>query len=107
MSGKETITRKDIIDKRLQTAGWNVSKHTQVVDGFDIDVRVRLGVLSPTSQTNFESPAFSFPKNSLTHLLHSRSPYWGSTSTSAAVIDHNTFRLFKAIAIGQKYTYGI
>ena len=44
MSGNEAKTRKDIIDKRLQVAGWNVSDHTQVVEEFDIDVRPRLGV---------------------------------------------------------------
>lgn len=51
MSGKETMTRKDIINKHLQVAGWNVSDHTQVVEGFDIDVRVRLGVLEPKTKT--------------------------------------------------------
>ena len=44
MSGNEAKTRKDIIDKRLQVAGWNVSDHTQVVEEFDIDVRPLLGV---------------------------------------------------------------
>ena len=46
MSGNEAKTRKDIIDKRLLVAGWNVSDHTQVVEEFDIDVQVRLGVLN-------------------------------------------------------------
>ncbi|MDF2448084.1 MAG: Type site-specific deoxyribonuclease [Bacteroidota bacterium] len=50
MSGNEAKTRKDIIDKRLQLAGWNVSDHTQVVEEFDIDVRVRLGVEEPTTK---------------------------------------------------------
>ena len=98
MSGNEAKTRKDIIDNQWLVAGWNVSDHTLVVEGFDIDVRVRLGVLSPI---------FHFPKNSLKRQRHSRSPYLGSTSTFTAVIDPNIFRLFKAIAIGQKYTYGI
>ena len=50
MSGNEAKTRKDIIDKRLQVAGWNVSDHTQVVEEFDIDVRPRLGVEEPITK---------------------------------------------------------
>ncbi|HTA63222.1 MAG TPA: DEAD/DEAH box helicase family protein [Bacteroidia bacterium] len=50
MSGNEAKTRKEIIDKRLQVAGWNVSDHTQVVEEFDIDVRPRLGVEEPLTK---------------------------------------------------------
>ena len=49
MSGNEAKTRKDIIDKRLQVAGWNVSDHTQVVEEFDISVPLPDGV-SPASR---------------------------------------------------------
>ncbi len=38
MLGNEAKTRKAIIDKRLQIAGWNVNDHTQVVEEFDINV---------------------------------------------------------------------
>jgi len=58
MSGNEAKTRKDIIDKRLQVAGWNVSDHTQVVEEFDIDVRHRLGVVSEP-QTKYSGHQFS------------------------------------------------
>ena len=34
----EKFTRKEIIDNRLQQAGWNVSDHTQVIEEFDIIV---------------------------------------------------------------------
>ena len=98
MSGYEAKTKKNIMDKHLQVAECNVSAHTQVVEEFDIDVRLRLGVLSPL---------FPFPKNSLKRQRHTRSPYLGLIATSTAVIDHNISRLFKGIAIGQKYTYGI
>lgn len=91
-------TIKDIIDNQRLVAGLNISDHTHVFEGFDIDVRVRLGVLSPI---------FHFPKNSLKRQRHSRSPYLGSVAKSAVVIDYNSFRIFKGIAIGQKYTYGI
>jgi len=44
MSCNEEKTRKDIIDKRLQIAGWNVNDLTQAVGEFDIDVQVREGL---------------------------------------------------------------
>lgn len=44
MSGNEAKTRKDIIDKRLQIAGWNVNDFTHVVEEFDISVQLRKGV---------------------------------------------------------------
>jgi type I restriction enzyme R subunit len=34
----EQHTRKEIIDKRLQIAGWNVADPTQVIEEFDIEV---------------------------------------------------------------------
>ena len=34
----EAETRKDIIDKRLKLAGWNVNDRSQVIEEFDIIV---------------------------------------------------------------------
>ena len=34
----EKLTRKEIIDHRLQEAGWNVADRTQVIEEFDIDL---------------------------------------------------------------------
>ena len=38
----ETLTRKEIIDKRLKQAGWNVDDRTQVIEEFDIIVDTSL-----------------------------------------------------------------
>ena len=57
MSGNEAKTRKEIIDKRLQVAGWNVNDFTQVVEEFDIDVQVRSEVQEP--KTKYSGHQFS------------------------------------------------
>lgn len=36
----EKLTRKEIIDKRLQQADWNVTDRTQVIEEFDIHLTV-------------------------------------------------------------------
>jgi type I restriction enzyme, R subunit len=38
----ENLTRKEIIDKRLKQAGWNVDDRTQVIEEFDILVDLNL-----------------------------------------------------------------
>ncbi|MFH1674495.1 MAG: DEAD/DEAH box helicase family protein [Pseudomonadota bacterium] len=43
----EKETRKEIIDKRLLQAGWNVSDRAQVIEEFDIDVGLPPGVKEP------------------------------------------------------------
>ncbi len=50
MSGNEAKTRKEIIDKRLQVAGWNINDLTQVVAEFDINVPVWSEVQEPSSK---------------------------------------------------------
>lgn len=44
----EKRTRKEIIDKRLQEAGWNVSDRSQVIEEFDIIVDKHLAREAPT-----------------------------------------------------------
>jgi len=36
----EQLTRKEIIDNRLNQAGWNVTDRTQVIEEFDIHLTV-------------------------------------------------------------------
>ena len=36
------MTRKEIIDKRLKQAGWNVTDRTQVIEEFDILIDLNL-----------------------------------------------------------------
>lgn len=55
--GNEAHTRKEIIDKRLKLAGWNISDHTQVVEEFDITVPLRDGVSEP--RTKYEGHQYS------------------------------------------------
>ena len=55
--GNEAHTRKEIIDKRLQVAGWNINDHTQVVEEFDISVPLPDGVSEP--QTKYQGKQFS------------------------------------------------
>ena len=38
----ENLTRKEIIDKRLKQAGWNVTDRTQVIEEFDILIDLNL-----------------------------------------------------------------
>jgi type I restriction enzyme R subunit len=57
MSSNESKTRKDIINKRLHAAGWNINDHTQVIEEFDIDVKSRLGVEEP--QSKYQGHQFS------------------------------------------------
>jgi type I restriction enzyme R subunit len=56
MSKTEEQTRKDIIDKRLHDAGWNVNDLTQVVLEFDIEVGLPQGVSEP--QTPYQGHQF-------------------------------------------------
>jgi type I restriction enzyme R subunit len=46
---REDETRKQIIDKRLQEAGWNLSDRSQVIEEYDIEVGLREGVEEPSS----------------------------------------------------------
>lgn len=47
---RESDTRKQIIDRRLREAGWNISDKSQVIEEYDIEVGLREGVEEPTSQ---------------------------------------------------------
>ena len=53
----EQQTRKDIIDKALESAGWNISDPTQVILEFDINVDVFSTVSEP--QTPYQGHQFS------------------------------------------------
>ena len=57
MSGNEAKTRKDIIDKRLLVAGWNINDLTQVIVEFDISVPLPEGVSEPL--TKYQGHQFS------------------------------------------------
>lgn len=56
MSKTEAQTRKEIIDKRLKQAGWNVNNLTEVVCEFDIEVELPNGVNEP--QTPYQGHRF-------------------------------------------------
>ena len=43
----EANTRRDLIDKSLLQAGWNVNDQTQVIIEFDINVALHDGVSEP------------------------------------------------------------
>lgn len=47
---RESQTRKDIIDKRLLEAGWNVADRACVIEEYDIAVGLPDGVEEPTSK---------------------------------------------------------
>ncbi|MEL7002413.1 MAG: DEAD/DEAH box helicase family protein, partial [Bacteroidota bacterium] len=53
----EKQTRKEIIDRRLNSAGWNVGDPTQVIQEFDIEVELPSGVQEP--QTPYQGHQFS------------------------------------------------
>jgi len=53
----EQHTRKEIIDKRLQTAGWNVADLTQIIEEFDIELGLPDAVHEP--QTPYQGHQFS------------------------------------------------
>ena len=53
----EQYTRKEIIDKKLQSAGWNVADRSQVIEEFDIEVDLPDGVKEP--QTPYQGHQFS------------------------------------------------
>ncbi len=53
----EHKTRKEIIDKTLQAAGWNVADLTQVIEEFDIEVGLPEAVHEP--QTPYQGHQFS------------------------------------------------
>jgi len=53
----EKQTRKQIIDKQLERAGWNVSDRTQVVEEYDISVGLPEGVREPI--TPYQGHQFS------------------------------------------------
>jgi type I restriction enzyme, R subunit len=57
MTQTESQTRKGLIDKQLQTAGWDVSDSTQVIEEFDISVDLPEGVHEP--RTTYEGHQFS------------------------------------------------
>ncbi|MBI5675096.1 MAG: DEAD/DEAH box helicase family protein [Nitrospirae bacterium] len=53
----EQRTRKEIIDKKLQSAGWNVTDLSQVIEEFDIEVALPEGVSE--AKTPFQGHQFS------------------------------------------------
>ncbi len=53
----EHHTRKEIIDKKLQFAGWNVADRSQVIEEFDIEVELPEGVKE--AQTPYQGHQFS------------------------------------------------
>jgi len=53
----EHHTRKDIIDKKLQSAGWNVADRSQVIEEFDIEVGLPEGISEPL--TPYQGHQFS------------------------------------------------
>jgi type I restriction enzyme R subunit len=53
----EAQTRKEIIDKQLQEAGWNINDQTQVISEFDIKVDLPEGVSEPL--TPYQGHQFS------------------------------------------------
>lgn len=57
MARNEQQTRKEIIDKRLAEAGWNVKDSSQVVEEFDIIVGLPNGVEEP--RTRYDGHQFS------------------------------------------------
>lgn len=57
MTQTEAQTRKDLIDKQLKSAGWDVKDRTQVIEEFDIKVNLPDGVREP--QTQYHGHQFS------------------------------------------------
>lgn len=57
MTKTESQTRVELIDKHLARAGWNVKDPTQVVEEYDIQVDLPLGVAEP--RTPYEGHQFS------------------------------------------------
>lgn len=57
MTSTEAETRKELIDKQLATAGWDVDDGTQVIAEFDISVSLPEGVEEP--RTQYEGHQFS------------------------------------------------
>jgi len=57
MTKTESHTRKEIIDEQLQSAGWDVSDRTQIIQEFDIKVELPDGVKEP--RTQYEGHQFS------------------------------------------------
>jgi len=57
MTKTKSQTRKEIIDKQLQTAGWNVDDCTQVIKELDIKIDLPDGIKEP--RTKYEGHQFS------------------------------------------------
>ena len=57
MGKTEAQTRKEYIDKKLKSAGWDLADRTQVVEEFDIKVDLPEGVSEP--RTKYEGHQFS------------------------------------------------
>ena len=57
MPHNEAQTRKEIIDKRLLKAGWDVKNPTQVIEEFDIPIGLPLGISVP--QTPYQGHLFA------------------------------------------------
>ncbi len=53
----EHHTRKEIIDKKLKSAGWNVADRSQVIEEFDIEIGLPDGVREPL--TPYQGHQFS------------------------------------------------
>jgi type I restriction enzyme, R subunit len=50
----ESQTRKELIDKKLAAAGWDLSNLTQVVEEFDIEIGLEEGVAEAWTQRTFK-----------------------------------------------------
>ncbi|HIJ91125.1 MAG: DEAD/DEAH box helicase family protein [Desulfobulbaceae bacterium] len=57
MTKSEAQTRSELIDKQLERSGWNVKDPTQVVEEYDIQTALPLGVAEP--RTPYEGHQFS------------------------------------------------
>lgn len=57
MSKTETQTRRELIDTKLNKAGWNIDDRTQVIPEFDIEVGLPEGVRE--TQSKYEGHQFS------------------------------------------------
>jgi type I restriction enzyme R subunit len=53
----ESQTRKELIDKKLKAAGWDVNNHTHVIEEFEIEVGLPEGVKEPL--TPYQGHQFS------------------------------------------------
>lgn len=57
MTHTEALTRKELIDKQLLSAGWDINDRSQVAAEFDVRVELPEGVMEP--RTQYEGHQFS------------------------------------------------